>query len=79
MIQNLPPGRPLQANDGFSGGRFAATGFSHDTEALAPKDVQVDSVQGPYDGDLPPQHPSADRVVLFQISDFEDLVHSVND
>ena len=65
----------VQANDGFSGGCFTASGFTHQPQALAAKDIQIDTVQGFDIGDFALQNPAQDGVVLFKAFYFEYLLH----
>jgi hypothetical protein len=65
----------VQANDGFSGGCFTAAGFTHQPQALAAKDIQIDPVQGFDIGDFALQNPAQDGVVFFEAFYFQYLLH----
>jgi hypothetical protein len=65
----------VQANDGFSGGRFTASGFTHQPQALAAGNIQIDAVQGFDVGDFALQDTTQNRVVLFKAFYLQYLLH----
>jgi len=72
----MPAAGIVQANDGLAGRRFAATGFSNQPQALAAINIQINAVQSLDGSDFMPQNPSQNRVMLFKVFQFENLVHT---
>jgi hypothetical protein len=60
-------GGVFQANDGFSGRGLPATGFSDDTQALTPINIDIDAIQGFDRIHLSSQHAAHNGVMFFKI------------